>query len=413
MRLKDNFIFHIFTKITSVFFNCFDALYQLDNIPVKLGESFFSTFYPDMLIINEKNIPQDTTKEVFKQARNNFKPTADSTYIYLPMFRTMEGKEYIYYFFFNPTDENETMIEMLRNGDFQQWLYNISQSLYGLLNFFEQIQNIRLFFDNILNTLPGILVLFTDDENIIEWRDNTSLTGYESKTMHGNQMNALIENMEDIQKVKTILKQKFENGDKLPTIREIEGHIKHKDGTQIISEFDIAYFKDEHDEYFIGVGKDVTEKRELQKQLKKRNEELEQFYKNYSKELKFASILQRKMMKNQTTDFKDIKTTAFYCPFEYVGGDYVGVLPIKDKLLFVVADVVGHGVFAAFYSSMIHSSFHNLIFHPETICNFMERVYKEFANIMEYDNFMSIIVGEIDTKKNKINFFIIFLLNYN
>ena len=403
-KLKDDFIFHLFTKVTSVFFNCFDAFYQLDKVPEKIADNFFNILYPDMMIVNEKDTTNNQTREIYNRKVDGFTAAdvSNDFYVHLPLFRTMDGKEYVFYFFYRKDTEKENIISVLRNDDFQKWIFNISQSLYGLLNFFEQIQGIRVFFEGILNTLPGILMVFNRDGVIMEWRDNTNISGYPSNVLRGKKIDKLVDsfNLEEIRE--KLAREKSTGATR--TIREFEGFFKTKSGETKDVEFDFSHYLDENQEYFIGVGKDITEQKELERQVKERNKELEGFYANYSKELRFASILQHKIMRNRELVFNQVKATTFYCPYEYVGGDYVGVLPIQDKLYFAIADVVGHGIFSAFYSSMLHSSFHNLLFYPEDIESFIYRVHKEFVGIMDNDNFLSLLTGYVDTREHKIHF---------
>jgi sigma-B regulation protein RsbU (phosphoserine phosphatase) len=120
--------------------------------------------------------------------------------------------------------------------------------------------------------------------------------------------------------------------------------------------------------------------------------------------MKFASILQRKMMKNETRNLQGSVATTFYSPFEYVGGDYSAVLPGNDRIYFISVDVVGHSIFSAFYSSMIHSSFYNLIFYPEELDDFIYRIYQEFVELMSDDNFLSMVAGYLIPSRKEVVF---------
>ena len=96
--------------------------------------------------------------------------------------------------------------------------------------------------------------------------------------------------------------------------------------------------------------------------------------------------------------------TSFYLPYEFVGGDYLSALPVNDKIYFIMADVVGHGVFSAFYSAMLHSSFNNLVFYPESIEEFISRIHREFMEIMEDDSYLTLAAGTADLQTRSLNY---------
>ncbi|HCL56248.1 MAG TPA: hypothetical protein DHW82_04470 [Spirochaetia bacterium] len=412
MKLNDDLGFHLLTKITSLFFNSFDAIQDLKDIPEKLGEEFYNIFLPDMAILNEKNNNDQSVKEIFKKKKPGFseKNLTDVLYIHLPILKTEEGKEYNFYFFFQKGSCNQELIEFLNNEDFRKWIYNISQYLYSLLSFFKTMEELRFFFQSIINTLPEILIVINKDNMIHTWKDNTSITGFPSR--EGKNVCHILEGI-DIEKIKEELRNlKLQGNGIIPVKREIEGFLKDANNIQKEIEADFSFFMDDHgQEYFIIIAKDISENKALQRELQKKNLELDQknkkleeYLDNYTKELKLASILQKRMISNQEKFYGEIKITTFYNPYEYVGGDYIGSLPVGDKLYFTLADVVGHGVFSAFYSSMYHSSFYNLAFYPENLEDFMKRIYQEFTSIMEDENFFTMILGTVYPKEKKIEF---------
>ena len=105
------------------------------------------------------------------------------------------------------------------------------------------------------------------------------------------------------------------------------------------------------------------------REIKTRNETME-------KELDMARFMQRRMIP-QISPFPNI--AFFYAPMDRVGGDYFDFYPMQDdtKLGIFISDVSGHGVSAAFVTSMIKMV-------TTQIC----QVTDNPAEIMEYLNDM-------------------------
>ena len=107
---------------------------------------------------------------------------------------------------------------------------------------------------------------------ISEWRDNVSLTGYSAKSMAGKKITDVVQGI-DLEKVK----EKLKNGKEVfNTIREVEGLVMCADRFVKEMEFSFSFFTDDNlVQYYIALGKDISENKALQRQLKARNAELE------------------------------------------------------------------------------------------------------------------------------------------
>lgn len=91
-------------------------------------------------------------------------------------------------------------------------------------------------------------------------------------------------------------------------------------------------------------------------QLYKLRKENEEHDKRIKKELKWASELQKKLLTVHCPDNDKITFDVIYQPVEELGcgGDFYDILTLdKDRYLLFVGDVAGHGIKAAFITTMI------------------------------------------------------------
>lgn len=402
----EDFDSKLLVKITSLLFNSFDGIHEIEEIPFLVSSGLCEIFEPDYFELEKKEMDSDLPEIVWEYKSSSYEnqDILKMHPVCASLFKTLDGREFFFKFYYLEEKHYKKVQSIFDNSHFLNWMQSIFQYLYGLLSFFEELQKIRIFFQNIIDTLPELLIVFNKDNYISEWRDSSNLTGFSQGSMNGRSFSEVIKGI-DIEILKEQLKEQ-EKEHHLPIIRDIDGFLLSASNQVKEVKLNLSYFKDENKgfEYYIVLGEDVSEKKELERQIHERNKKLEVFYSNYSKEVHFASVLQKKMMKNETKDVFDFRVSTFYLPFEHVGGDYVGVLPIGNKLYFLAADVVGHGIFSAIYSSMMHSSFYNLVFHPETIESFMLHVHKEFCELMGYESFLSVVCGHIDAEKKEIVF---------
>lgn len=91
----------------------------------------------------------------------------------------------------------------------------------------------------------------------------------------------------------------------------------------------------------------------LLKQIEAKNRQIQ-------KELEFARRIQKTLVPNSiSTEKVDIEVS--YLPASYIGGDYAKFHFLdKDRLVFMISDVTGHGVSAALLVNRIHAEFERL-----------------------------------------------------
>ncbi|BDA78020.1 hypothetical protein LPTSP3_g09500 [Leptospira kobayashii] len=89
-----------------------------------------------------------------------------------------------------------------------------------------------------------------------------------------------------------------------------------------------------------------------------RTQELEKQYRILSDEMHMAGSLQSKLIPSMQGDVCGLKVNSVYIPMEKIGGDYYDFyIHDKDTVMFLLCDVLGHGIPAALIASMLKISF--------------------------------------------------------
>jgi sigma-B regulation protein RsbU (phosphoserine phosphatase) len=118
------------------------------------------------------------------------------------------------------------------------------------------------------------------------------------------------------------------------------------------------------------------------------------------KELDVAREVQKKILPLGHPEFKNLNISSVFIPAFEVGGDYYDFFEIShNKLGFVIADVSGKGISAAFIMAEVKGIFESLsktITRPKDILISANKILKR---ALDRSNFVSASYGIIDTKK--------------
>jgi phosphoserine phosphatase RsbU/P len=118
------------------------------------------------------------------------------------------------------------------------------------------------------------------------------------------------------------------------------------------------------------------------------------------KELDVARDIQKKILPNKVPVSKQLQVSALFVPAFEVGGDYYDFFELdNDRLGFVVADVSGKGISAAFIMAEVKGIFESLskiIFKPAEL---LIKVNDILKGSLDKKNFVTAIYGVIDIKK--------------
>ncbi|MDR3627058.1 MAG: SpoIIE family protein phosphatase, partial [Ignavibacteriaceae bacterium] len=122
------------------------------------------------------------------------------------------------------------------------------------------------------------------------------------------------------------------------------------------------------------------------------------------KELDVAREIQRKILPSENPDFESLKISSVFIPAFEVGGDYYDFFEIdKNKLGFVIADVSGKGISAAFIMAEIKGIFESLskiIEHPKDI---LIKANDILQGTLDRKSFVSAAYGVIDLNAETVS----------
>lgn len=123
------------------------------------------------------------------------------------------------------------------------------------------------------------------------------------------------------------------------------------------------------------------------------------------KELDVAREIQYKILPNKTPKHPCIDISALFIPAFEVGGDYYDFFELgDDKLGFVVADVSGKGISAAFVMAEVKGIFESLSKLVTSPSELLKRVNDILVKSLEKKVFVTGIYGIIDRREGKLLF---------
>ncbi|MCE9501734.1 MAG: SpoIIE family protein phosphatase, partial [Leptospira sp.] len=99
----------------------------------------------------------------------------------------------------------------------------------------------------------------------------------------------------------------------------------------------------------------------LEKIVEDRTQELSSKNKIFENDLLIAAGLQSRLIPRGKPKIADLSLESVYLPMDKIGGDYFDWAVLSEsKIGFIICDVLGHGISAAFISSMLKVSFMDL-----------------------------------------------------
>ncbi len=121
------------------------------------------------------------------------------------------------------------------------------------------------------------------------------------------------------------------------------------------------------------------------------------------KELDVAREMQKKLIPSQIPKVKNLEISAAFIPAFEVGGDYYDFFEFNDHTLgFVIADVSGKGISAAFVMAEIRGVFESLtgiLTRPKDVLDKANRILQR---TLDKKSFISAVYGIIDTNTGEV-----------
>jgi serine phosphatase RsbU (regulator of sigma subunit) len=122
------------------------------------------------------------------------------------------------------------------------------------------------------------------------------------------------------------------------------------------------------------------------------------------KELDVAREIQRRILPSKNPDFENLKISSVFIPAFEVGGDYYDFFEIDEtKLGFIIADVSGKGISAAFIMAEVKGIFESLSKTIERPKDILIKANEILQRTLDRKNFVSAAYGLIDLKKETVS----------
>jgi phosphoserine phosphatase RsbU/P len=130
--------------------------------------------------------------------------------------------------------------------------------------------------------------------------------------------------------------------------------------------------------------------RSMRSRLESQNDELEEWRRNLERDLAAARLTQQSLIPQNPPTLPGWQVAACYRPVIQVGGDIYGWLSMKDgRILFWIADGIGHGAAAALLTTLAKLLFHHGSVEHNTPTAVMEAVNYDFRRILGAHSFMT------------------------
>src|SRR4051812_14006671 len=140
----------------------------------------------------------------------------------------------------------------------------------------------------------------------------------------------------------------------------------------------------------------------MRRLLEHQNEQLEAWRRDLERDLESARLTQRSLIPQKPLQIPGWEVAACFKPVIQVGGDIYGWLKMRDdRVLFWIADAVGHGASAALLTTLIKLLFHHASAEKETPVEIMGAVLNDFRDIFGTHLFMTAMCVALDPKTGR------------
>jgi sigma-B regulation protein RsbU (phosphoserine phosphatase) len=137
--------------------------------------------------------------------------------------------------------------------------------------------------------------------------------------------------------------------------------------------------------------------RSMRRQLEHQNEELEEWRRNLERDLAAARLTQQSLIPQKPLALPGWDVAMCYRPVIQVGGDIYGWLRMKNgRILFWIADGMGHGAAAALLTTLAKLLFHHGSDEHDSPASIMAAVNHDFRSIFGARSFMTAMCIAVD-----------------
>jgi len=133
-----------------------------------------------------------------------------------------------------------------------------------------KLLNEQVFTDSLLECLPGYLYVYDEKQNLIRWnKKHETMTGYSGEELSRMNMSDWFEG-EDAVRVAAAVDEVFKKG-----YGEVEARLLLKGGGKLLIHSNGVLMDINGRKYFVGIGMDITGRKQAEEALKAKNEEFE------------------------------------------------------------------------------------------------------------------------------------------
>lgn len=144
---------------------------------------------------------------------------------------------------------------------------------------------------------------------------------------------------------------------------------------------------------------------EMQKEIKRQNQELTRFRERMTAELALAARLQAGLLPAQPGRAPGIRYTHRYLPAEGIGGDIYAITPLADgSTALMIADVSGHGVTAALISAMVKTFFEAQVRLGGDPLDWATAINRDLAGSTLAEQFATAFLARLDPHADQIRY---------
>ncbi|WP_243156220.1 HD domain-containing phosphohydrolase [Clostridium sp. C2-6-12] len=142
----------------------------------------------------------------------------------------------------------------------------LKEEIYEKTQIENELNKEKVFMEAIFNSIPGLVFLYDDKNNLVRWnKKHSEMTGFSNDELKSmNFMDWHKDNQINQEKVLKIIEVVTETG-----YGEIEIELPLKDGSKMPMFFTISSVKIENELYFTGIGLDITQRNQLIERLEK------------------------------------------------------------------------------------------------------------------------------------------------
>lgn len=123
------------------------------------------------------------------------------------------------------------------------------------------------------------------------------------------------------------------------------------------------------------------------------------------KELELAAHIQRFLIPRNLPKEKGFSASAYYKPFQEVGGDYYDWIPLgNNKHFFCIADIAGKGVQAAMIMANFQARIKAQVLHHRSLAAFIQHLNENVFELTEGDSFITFFGGIYDVRHQTLEY---------